>query len=648
MLETKRIKLLILTFVFFTFVYETSIIAQDGEPVSAIVIVQTDYLRIEPSNSARTETLVVKGAKLKVIPVRYAKGWYFAYLEKAPSVSGYIHGNSIRITKDRTVSRATKNEIIVAPKNIILDKTPNLIDTEPSVKAKIKEPIKSGKNYCQPPLFCPDIDDVQVILFDNKDKFVKGKFEKTLDWEKRKPSILSTLKLNATKNANETIYFLTDGFYVGGFNAPEYNADKELWTFNLEFKENYSQTCLPIISPNTGQEFCLVVPSKLPQKIKAFVSMPPSVARTNDNKLQIVYVGRIIEPYIWLNDYSPIKNIRSGIYFNLEKIICLNQKTGQSWKVDFSTDILNESSISDDPKNEQSSIDENELIKFRRLLVADPQNADAYFGMGEIYFRQEKYDEAISPLKTALFWNSELIEAHIKLGKIYLLKGECLNAKNFAQSALQINNQNNEAIDLKNRIEKCLDEAFNSIPTPYQKENRDYSTRYNVPGIPSEIPLYTSEKEIKETKPANTSNLTIRAAFGNITFFVLDKSVAKILAESGLSPIVKTKRGKDYDLIETFIRSLNDQSNGKYLAFRANAFIHINKHKVAQTQTNYAGQATVNLPFGNYYIFSAGWYQTAGFFTTKTIKYVWDKEVVITKDDLTTYAGLSEANYVFK
>lgn len=182
-------------------------------------------------------------------------------------------------------------------------------------------------------------------------------------------------------------------------------------------------------------------------------------------------------------------------------------------------------------------------------------------------------------------------------------------------------------------------------PTPYQRESRDYS--YTVPGVPSEIPRYTSEIKT-ETKPANTSNLTIRGVFGNLIFFVLDKSLAKILAESGLNPIVKSKRGRDYDLIETFHKSLNDESSGKYLAFRAEAFLAINKHKVAQTQTNYTGEAKVNLPFGTYYVFSSAWYRTGIGFNTKTIKYVWDKEVTITKDDSIISAGFTDANYIFK
>lgn len=335
MLGTKRIVFIILAFVLFTLVYASDIIAQEIESVPAIVIVQRDFLRVSPSKNARSETLVVKGAKLMVTPSANSTGWYFAYLEEAPSVGGYIYGNSIRIVKTQTSKRNTRNDVVVAPKKIILDNTPTIADNTQTEnrKPKSKQQTTSGKNYCQPPLFCPDIDDVQVALFDNQSKFEKGKFEKTIDYEKRQATILNTIKLNDSKTAGETLYFLTDGFFDGDFNTPVYNADKEQWTFDLNFKETSTETCLPIISPNTGQYFCLVVRSKLGIK-KAVVSMPPTVAKANDNKLKLVFVGKIIKPYIWSNGTSQIRDILSGVYFDLEEIICLNPKTGQKWKVD--------------------------------------------------------------------------------------------------------------------------------------------------------------------------------------------------------------------------------------------------------------------------------------------------------------------------
>ncbi len=102
MLGTKRIVLVILACILFTVIYTSGVFAQQIDAVPAIVIVQRDFLRVQPSKNSRSETLVVKGAKLRVVSSSTAEGWYFAYLEEAPSVGGYIHGNSIRIVKNQT------------------------------------------------------------------------------------------------------------------------------------------------------------------------------------------------------------------------------------------------------------------------------------------------------------------------------------------------------------------------------------------------------------------------------------------------------------------------------------------------------------------------------------------------------------------
>lgn len=468
MLKIKRILFVVIASILFSFVFESNVSGQQTEPIPAVVIIQRDFLRSQPSKYGRSEVIVVKGAKLKVIPSAI-KGWYFAYLEEAPSVGGYIHGNSIKLTNSRNnTSKVSPKANPVIPKNIILDNTPTL---EASVKKsnnnlKSSERTLAEKNYCLPSLYCPDIDEVQVILFENKEKFEKGKFEKTDDWEKRKAITLNIIKLNNDKTAGETLYFLANDF-----NEPEYNADKELWTFNLKFRESYNETCLPVISPSSSQEFCLIVTSKIQTKGKMSVSMPTIVAKTNNNKIQIAFVGKIVEPYIWLNDYSPIKDIRSGIYFDLKEIICLNPKTGQSWKINnpvITSNIVNKTNVIED----EVKTDDDELSIFRRMLILDPKDAEAYLGIGKIYSLQEKYNEALSSLKTALFWNFNLIEAHIELSKIYFIKGECLEAKSYSQSALQIDNQNESAIGLKKVVEKCLDKPNNLIPKSSVNEIR--------------------------------------------------------------------------------------------------------------------------------------------------------------------------------
>ncbi len=72
------------------------------------------------------------------------------------------------------------------------------------------------------------------VLLDNRNKFQKGKFEKTIDWEKRKSAILREIKLKDGKTTADKLYFLYEqGTLTQNLNDPDYDADKELWTLSL-------------------------------------------------------------------------------------------------------------------------------------------------------------------------------------------------------------------------------------------------------------------------------------------------------------------------------------------------------------------------------------------------------------------------------
>lgn len=458
-----------LTFFLFIFLWSPSgVIAQLSETVSAVVIAERDFLRVQPSLTAASQNVVLKGAKLKVVPSAIAKGWYLAYLEEAPSVGGYIHGNSIKLVKSQAIN-TTKKKVVpkknstVVPKTIILDDTDvkdlneKKTKTQSSKVKSITKQASTRSNYCPPPLYCPDIDEVHVALLDNTDKFQKGKFEKTADWEKRKPTILREVKLIGGKTTAEKMYFLYEqGTLTQGLNEPDYDADKELWTFPLIFRESANETCIPIISQSTGQVLCLIVPKRLGTEINATVSMPPATAAVNEKKLQIVFVGKIIEPYLWNNNYSSIRGVLSGIHFELEEIICLNPQTGQRWKVNIPSKIeIPPKKIPNELTNEVNLSEDEALAQFRRTLVADPMNAQAYLGMGKIYSSRGEYDKAISELKTATYMNAQLIDAHIELGRIYFIKKDCQQAEYYSKKALEIDSQNQFAQGLKRLVEKC-------------------------------------------------------------------------------------------------------------------------------------------------------------------------------------------------
>ena len=99
--------------------------------------------------------------------------------------------------------------------------------------------------------------------------------------------------------------------------------------------------------------------------------------------------------------------------------------------------------------------DAEAMDNLRRFLSREPMNAEAHFLVGSIHLRRGDFDLAVSSLKTAIFWDNELIEAHIMLGKIFLEKGDCLQAKSYATSALKLEEEDPDAVALQRQVERC-------------------------------------------------------------------------------------------------------------------------------------------------------------------------------------------------
>jgi len=85
--------------------------------------------------------------------------------------------------------------------------------------------------------------------------------------------------------------------------------------------------------------------------------------------------------------------------------------------------------------------DDDAMAVLRRVLVSEPMSAESYYLLGMIHLRRGDKEQAVSSLKTALFWDNRLINAYIALVKIYLEKGDCLQAKNYMTSGLEALNQ---------------------------------------------------------------------------------------------------------------------------------------------------------------------------------------------------------------
>ena len=91
----------------------------------------------------------------------------------------------------------------------------------------------------------------------------------------------------------------------------------------------------------------------------------------------------------------------------------------------------------------------------RRILVSEPMSAESYLILGLIHLRQGEIDQATSSLKTALFWDNRLIQANVNLGKIFLQKGDCLQAQNYSRLAIELEPENEEALGLQRQVERC-------------------------------------------------------------------------------------------------------------------------------------------------------------------------------------------------
>lgn len=103
----------------------------------------------------------------------------------------------------------------------------------------------------------------------------------------------------------------------------------------------------------------------------------------------------------------------------------------------------------------KSGRDDEVMQITRRVISGDPMSAEAHLLQGKVYLRRGDLDQSVSSLKTALFWDNRLIDAHIALAKIFIEKKDCQQAQNYVVSAIQLDENNQDAIGLQRQIERC-------------------------------------------------------------------------------------------------------------------------------------------------------------------------------------------------
>ena len=99
--------------------------------------------------------------------------------------------------------------------------------------------------------------------------------------------------------------------------------------------------------------------------------------------------------------------------------------------------------------------DDDAMQILRRILSGEPMSGESYLLLGKIHMRRGDLEQAVSSLKTSLFWDNRLIDAHIALAKIFIEKKDCQQAQNYAVLALQLDENNQDAIGLQRQIERC-------------------------------------------------------------------------------------------------------------------------------------------------------------------------------------------------
>ncbi len=99
--------------------------------------------------------------------------------------------------------------------------------------------------------------------------------------------------------------------------------------------------------------------------------------------------------------------------------------------------------------------DDDAMQVLRRILSSEPMSAEAYLLLGKIHLRRGDLEQSVSSLKTALFWDNRLIDAHIALTKIFVEKKDCQQAQNYAVLAVQLDENNPEVAALQRQIERC-------------------------------------------------------------------------------------------------------------------------------------------------------------------------------------------------
>ena len=85
-----------------------------------------------------------------------------------------------------------------------------------------------------------------------------------------------------------------------------------------------------------------------------------------------------------------------------------------------------------------SQTEQDAAAVYKQILEVVPQEKTSLFYLGDIYFRAERWDIAISYLKKGVASFPQQHEMHVRLADCYLEKGEYANAIEHYRTALSL------------------------------------------------------------------------------------------------------------------------------------------------------------------------------------------------------------------
>lgn len=317
-----------------------------------------------------------------------------------------------------------------------------------------------------------------VQLIDLRKRLVKSEFETTGAYlkrateEKKKP-ILNDLTIQ------NTFYLVASGVQA------EYDADSQTMRFFLPVEKNpLAETYrrlyrdenksdirdlsrINLYSISLGGDEAPTVffddVGQLPlskkdyqQGLSASVNVAVEEARRLKNTTKAVLSVRFEEPYA-------VERYGSDAQFQtrLIDVHFFDQQTGRTLaKLGTSASPV----LTPAPVPEKSTLlkkavelynlgrDQEALSELHRLVMEEPTNAEGYLLQARINWRKRDDDAVIAAAKTALFWDPQLIEAHILLARVLLANGDRAQANKYITSALSIDSANQEAITLRRQI----------------------------------------------------------------------------------------------------------------------------------------------------------------------------------------------------